>query len=264
MNYSLNKKPRCIKKFGLSFYLYAGLSILLLSIFFVGIDRSETKSPAASNKPVAISAFESVSLKKVQRPMLSKKDCHAVTKKCVFLTFDDGPWKLEGRFVHILDKNRVPATFFVNGTNFKKFPKSVKALKKSTASVQIHGWDHSNLSYKNSAEIKKDLTRNFNIIKKKIGTSPTCYRPPYGATSNRVRVVAKKMKLTEQFWNVDPQDWAGVNNSAIVNNVMRNAKNNSVILLHSGGGDRTQTLKALPAIIKKLRHNGYTFAYLCK
>jgi peptidoglycan/xylan/chitin deacetylase (PgdA/CDA1 family) len=70
---------------------------------------------------------------------------------------------------------------------------------------------------------------------------------------------ARRMGFTTIQWNVDPRDWARPGTSAIYANVVDNARNGSIIIQHDGGGDRSETLAALPREISTLRHRGFQF-----
>jgi peptidoglycan/xylan/chitin deacetylase (PgdA/CDA1 family) len=60
-------------------------------------------------------------------------------------------------------------------------------------------------------------------------------------------------------WDVDPRDWADPGVSAIVSNVIDDARNGSIVVMHDGGGDRSETIAALPSILSHFRNRGYTF-----
>ncbi|HEY5173071.1 MAG TPA: polysaccharide deacetylase family protein, partial [Acidimicrobiia bacterium] len=101
-------------------------------------------------------------------------------------------------------------------------------------------------------------------IQQATGARPTCFRPPYEATNSTVVSIAASLGFTQTLWNVDPTDWNRPGVSAIVNNVLANAHGRGVIvLLHDGGGDRSQTVAALPLIITGLRNQGYQFVQPC-
>jgi peptidoglycan-N-acetylglucosamine deacetylase len=96
-------------------------------------------------------------------------------------------------------------------------------------------------------------------IQDAIGRSPVLFRPPYGATDATVVGVASQLGLLQILWTVDPRDWSIPGVNAIVNNVLSHAMNGSIILMHDGGGDRTETVLALPLIISALQQRGFTF-----
>ena len=70
------------------------------------------------------------------------------------------------------------------------------------------------------------------------------------------------MGLTTVMWNVDPRDWSRPSANVIINRVLYQAGRGSIILMHDGGGDRSQTVAALPYIIENLRSQGFKFVTL--
>lgn len=60
-------------------------------------------------------------------------------------------------------------------------------------------------------------------------------------------------------WNVDPSDYTRPGTEVIITRVASAARPGSIVLFHDGGGDRSQTAAALPAIIGALRTAGYSF-----
>lgn len=181
----------------------------------------------------------------------------------VYLTFDDGPSEWTPKVQQILDEEGIKATFFTIGQNVADLPTTVQALEQDGMSVQSHSWSHRDLTTLKSGELADDLTHTSNVIRNVAGVSPTCVRPPYGAHNTLVDKTITKLGLRAQYWNVDPEDWSKPGTKVIVKRVLSNAKAGSVILLHDGGGNRDQTVKALRSIIKGLREKGYRFGLLC-
>jgi peptidoglycan/xylan/chitin deacetylase (PgdA/CDA1 family) len=89
--------------------------------------------------------------------------------------------------------------------------------------------------------------------------SPTLFRLPYGRNSAAAQDVIGRMGLRLLGWNVDPSDYTRPGAQAIASRVNAQARPGGIVLLHDGGGDRSQTLAALPLIIASLRAAGYTF-----
>jgi len=86
------------------------------------------------------------------------------------------------------------------------------------------------------------------------GVRPTLFRPPGGSYGAVTLDVARSLGLRVVLWSVDPADWTpGISSKAIVHRVLSNVGPGSIVLLHDGGGDRSATLAALPAIIKGIR-----------
>jgi hypothetical protein len=91
---------------------------------------------------------------------------------------------------------------------------------------------------------------------------PSLYRPPYGAYDQTTLALLKKRKMLLVLWDVDTLDWTRPGADAIVQTALSQVQSGSIILMHDGGGDRTQTLAALPRIIEGLRQLGYQMVTL--
>ncbi len=59
------------------------------------------------------------------------------------------------------------------------------------------------------------------------------------------------------MWSADTNDWKRLGVSSIVNTALAAARNGSIILMHDGGGNRSETVAALPVIIEALQHHGF-------
>jgi hypothetical protein len=139
-----------------------------------------------------------------------------------------------------------------------------RATKNAGHSVQNHTWSHPYLTNLSDAGIRDQLNRTANLVQSVIGVRTTCFRPPYGATNTRVRTVAASTGHTQVMWNSTSPDYAGVSVQRIVSDVLRPANGQGlVVLLHDGGGNRSNTVAALPSIIEGLKARGYTFVRLC-
>jgi len=181
------------------------------------------------------------------------------------LTFDDGPdATYTPEVLAALATAGVPATFFTVGYEGAARPDLLRAEAAAGDSVEDHTWDHPDLTKLAPSEVASELSRTADVIQQATGVRPSCFRPPYEATNSTVVSIAASLGLTQTLWNVDPRDWSRPGVSAIVNNVLSNANGQGVIILmHDGGGDRSQTVAALPQIISGLRSRGYRFVRPC-
>ena len=159
----------------------------------------------------------------------------------------------------------VPATFFTLGYEGVARPDLLRAESRAGHSVENHTWNHPDLTRLSSAAIADQLQRTADVIVQATGVHPSCFRPPGGATNSTVVAVAGHLGLAQMLWNVDPTDWKRPGTAAIVDNVLSHATGaHLVILMHDGGGDRSQTVAVLPAIIAGLRSRGYAFVRPCE
>ncbi len=187
------------------------------------------------------------------------------TGRTAALTFDDGPTATyTPQILAELAAAGVPATFFTVGNEGAAHPDLLRAEAQSGHSVEDHTWDHADLTKLTPAAAASELERTAELIQQATGTRPVCFRPPYEATNPTVVSIAAALGLTQTLWNVDPTDWKRPGAAVIVANVLTHVTGqNVVIILHDGGGDRSQTVAALPAIIAGLRARGYHFVRLC-
>lgn len=180
--------------------------------------------------------------------------------KWVYLTFDDGPSpKYTAQVLKLLSTYKVRATFFVVGRNVKRYPALTRRADQRGHSVQSHTWSHPNLRKVNWSTFKYQIRTTDRYVRAQTGYTPRCLRPPYGATNRLVARRAVALGKTIKLWSVDPRDWTRPGKSVIARRVLAKVRPGSVILLHDGGGNRSQTVAALPAILRTLKARGYDF-----
>jgi peptidoglycan-N-acetylglucosamine deacetylase len=184
----------------------------------------------------------------------------------VALTFDDGPdprWTPQ--VLAILRAYGVPGTFFAIGMNAEAHPDLIRQEIASGNVVANHTYSHLDLTqipqWRAFLEIRAD---NW-VIQGITGREPVLFRSPYGAQeltdaqSAAHQDIAASLGMQPVGWNVDPEDWARPGVDKIVAAATSSAAMDQIILLHDGGGDRSQTIAALPRIIETLRAKGYRF-----
>ena len=91
-----------------------------------------------------------------------------------------------------------------------------------------------------------------------------CLRPPYGALDAATRSLAAELGKEIVLWNVDPQDWRRPGAAQIAQHLLTHVRPGAILLMHDGGGDRSQTVEALGVVLSELTGRGYTFALLCR
>src|SRR5207237_4166219 len=70
--------------------------------------------------------------------------------------------------------------------------------------------------------------------------------------------IAEDLNYLVVLENIDPQDWAKPGADIILQRIKQQRHDGSVILLHDAGGDRSQTVEALPLILEWLHTRGDT------
>jgi peptidoglycan/xylan/chitin deacetylase (PgdA/CDA1 family) len=181
----------------------------------------------------------------------------------VSLTFDDGPDpNYTPKVLDILDRYDVKATFFVIGTSVRTQPELLREIRDRGHVIAHHSVTHPQLDKVSPAKLEEEITLGTKLIEDVLGEKPTCLRPPYGARNSRVdeRVRANGMEVL--MWQVDTNDWKKPGAGAIEASGAR-AESTEVVLMHDGGGERSQTVAALPGMIQKLKAKGLGFAPVC-
>jgi peptidoglycan/xylan/chitin deacetylase (PgdA/CDA1 family) len=190
------------------------------------------------------------------KPLISQGSS---AKPKIALTFDDGPNPTyTPQILSVLHQYGVSATFFVIGQQVQAYPDLVQQEHAMGYIVGNHSWNHPDLTRLAAGDIHTQLGHTSDAIEQATGVRPSFFRPPYGAYNYQVLLQASNLGLQPILWSVDPQDWNGPPSSdIIIQRVLNMAHNGSIILLHDGGGNRSQTVAALPTIITQLRIRGY-------
>lgn len=176
-----------------------------------------------------------------------------VGERNVELTFDDGP--ADGHTAAVLDvlaKHAVKATFFVVGQNVVGREHLLERMAAEGHGIGNHSWSHPKLPELNDDGIRRELAQTSEAIEAVVGFRPDVFRPPYGDTDKRVEAVAADLGLRTLLWDIDPRDWSRPGVEAI-RDAIAGAEAGQVLLLHDGGGDRSQTVAALGEALKGKR-----------
>ncbi len=182
------------------------------------------------------------------------------TDKVVALTFDDGPGPDTDKILDILKAKGVEATFCVIGRMIPERAQDIRRIAAEGHALCNHTQDHDeHLDKAPTARIDEEMDKALVYIAVAGGPRPIFYRPPGGAVSPQVVAEANARQMQELHWSIDTTDWKKPGVDTIVSRALQ-VSPGSIILLHDGGGDRSQTVAALPTIIDRLRAMGYSFA----
>jgi peptidoglycan/xylan/chitin deacetylase (PgdA/CDA1 family) len=183
----------------------------------------------------------------------------AAAAKTVALTFDDGPDpRFTPRIVAILARARMPATFFMVGRQAAAHPRLVRRVALAgQAVVGGHTWNHIRLDRLPQAGVAAEVDCTNQLLARLAGRPVRLVRPPDGAYDRRVVEVLAARGLQLILWTADSRDWARPGVQRIVATVTRQLRPGAIILFHDGGGDRSQTVAALPKVLRQLHAHGY-------
>jgi peptidoglycan/xylan/chitin deacetylase (PgdA/CDA1 family) len=187
----------------------------------------------------------------------------APARGTVWLTFDDGPNPGETQAIlQTLAQYRVRATFFVVGKRAQRYPGLVAEEQAAGMVIGNHTYDHPltliDMTY---GQMAREIDN---------GVSSHWFRPPGGFVNQTLREIVAARGMRIVLWDVDPQDWSRPGADVITARVLSHAKPwwsrpwnpDVVVVLHDGGGDRWQTVRALPRIIEEFRREGFRFEAL--
>jgi peptidoglycan/xylan/chitin deacetylase (PgdA/CDA1 family) len=174
-------------------------------------------------------------------------------RKVVALTFDDGPSEYTPEFLRVLREKGVHGTFFEIGQEMPGREATMRQILAEGSEIGDHTMNHVELP--GYSQIAGAAAR----IRAYTHFQPCLFRPPGGAVDAGVISTAGELGLRTITWDVDPRDWSTPGTGAIYSNIVDNAGPGSIILMHDGGGPRSETLAALPQVIDTLRARGYGF-----
>ncbi|MDB5125757.1 MAG: polysaccharide deacetylase family protein [Mucilaginibacter sp.] len=188
--------------------------------------------------------------------------------RSVALTFDDGPSPVwTPRILALLAQYHAHATFCEIGPNAKANPAMVKAIRAAGDRLCDHSVSHNESMSKRSAAYQTgEIVGAKSMIEAAggAGTEVGWFRAPGGDFSPLNRHIAAANGLRPLAWSVDSQDWKRPGVGAILANIHREMGQGAIILMHDGGGDRSQTLAALKQLLPDLVHRGYSFEFPAK
>lgn len=180
----------------------------------------------------------------------------------IYLAFANGPSAVTPQVLDLLTRNGARATFFIDEDAATAYPQTVDQIALAGNAIGISTWPHNAASPIAEDALFRTVSQSEEAIAAVDGLTPTCLLAPYGATDASTRAEASSLGLKTVLWNVDPQDWRHPGASVIAADVIANAGPGSIVLLHDGGGDRSQTIVALETILPTLTTLGYRFAPL--
>ncbi|WP_253735695.1 polysaccharide deacetylase family protein [Paenibacillus sp. FJAT-26967] len=180
--------------------------------------------------------------------------------KKVYLTIDNGGDMGDtAKLLKTLKDNQVKASFFILGSNVKKYPDFIRQLLADGHLVANHTMTHRDMNTLTDEQVRKEITDFENLYKNVTGQKVTNYfRFPYGKYSPHLLNLVSDMGYTSVFWSTAMRDWEPRKNGAEdpYNDIMGNLHPGNVILMHQGS---KENIEALDRILKDIKKAGYSF-----
>ncbi|HTX31695.1 MAG TPA: polysaccharide deacetylase family protein [Solirubrobacteraceae bacterium] len=177
----------------------------------------------------------------------------------VALTFDDGPGPYTPQILSILQRYQIPATFFEVGVLEQYFHASTSRIIGLGDVIGDHTFYHAPMARLSPADQQTELLEGARALEHYGAPFPRLFRPPYGLWNSHTLSLLHAERMLMVLWTIDTNDYRLPGSAAIVRAAVDGAKPGAIILLHDGGGNRSETVAALPKIITKLRARGYRF-----
>ena len=197
----------------------------------------------------------------------------------VAITFDDGPdpeWT--PKILDVLKQKHATATFFLIGIQTDKFSSLAKRIYAEGHTIGNHTFTHPDVSSISTGYMKVELNLTERLFASMMGIRATLMRPPYAIdeepdTADEVRPleIPQELGYITVGNRIDPNDWSDTPrhsaeqiSSYVLSHLppckVENLRCGNIILLHDGGGNRAETVRALPMIIDGIRAKGYEIA----
>jgi len=181
-------------------------------------------------------------------------------KRYIALTFDIG-WgnQVSGTVLRVLQRKNVKnATFFLSATWAAQYPRSARRIRSQGYEIGSHGYLHHDYTKHSENWIRSQVKKAERVIKNVTGVRTRLIRTPYGSINGKVVKLLGTLNYRTIHWSVDSLDWTNPGVDAIVKRVLSQTRSGDIILMHASDS-ATQTAKALPIMIDRLRAKGFRF-----
>jgi peptidoglycan/xylan/chitin deacetylase (PgdA/CDA1 family) len=174
-------------------------------------------------------------------------------RRDVALTFDDGPGPYTGQLLAVLARLHVHATFFAVGAMERYFAAQTAAEQRAHDVVGDHTQTHALLVRLPPAQQATQIAQAAAAVSAAGAAPPRLFRPPYGLFDAATLQALRARRMLMVLWTVDTEDYLRPGVATIVRLALAGARPGAILLMHDGGGDRSQTIAAVPQIVAALR-----------
>jgi len=175
----------------------------------------------------------------------------------VALSFDDGPSPYTEEIIDILVDRHVPATFFPVGVAIDEHPETIRREARDGFAIGDHTVHHPRMSELPAGEQEAEVDGQAADLRRDGAPPPHLFRPPFGVYDQDTLKILRRRGMLMVLWTVETDDYELPGQEAIAAHVLEAVTPGAIVLMHDGGGDRSETVAALPEIIAELRRRGY-------
>ncbi len=175
----------------------------------------------------------------------------------VALTFDDGPSPWTPKLVRALGSVHAPATFFPIGYAIQRYPRYLELERRRGFTIGDHTMNHPELTTLSGPQQIPEIDGQARLLRRAGIPYPRLFRPPYGVFDKNTLGLLQERRMLMVLWSVNPEDYYRPGRKGIVHRVLEAVRPGAIVLMHDGGGDRSETVAAVPRIVRKLRRRGY-------
>ena len=197
----------------------------------------------------------------------------STNSNAIALTFDDGPhpqYTLE--LLQVLDRYNIPASFFWLGACVDRTPTVAKEVYERGHWIGLHGYHHHSFPVLTADALKQSLQKTQEAIFKALAIA-TCdaqtaqtdlltirdVRPPNGLFTPQTLSLLHQWNYRPVMWSVVPEDWERPGVSVVVQRVLKQVQNGSLIVLHDGYYGGQDVAETTARLIPQLLQRGYRF-----
>lgn len=180
-------------------------------------------------------------------------------KKCVALTFDDGPDpRSTPALLDLLDAAKVQATFFCIGSKVAAHPELAARIAQAGHLVENHTYTHSNATnFFTVSQLREEMSRTQTSVQQTTGRAPQLFRPPMGLSNPRIFRAARSLGLRVIGWTARGLDTKLTEPSQIVGRLEAGIQPGGILLLHDGNIPAERLVTTVTNLLEKIRGAGY-------
>ncbi len=184
--------------------------------------------------------------------------------RIIALTFDDGPHpQYTLPLLDVLDRHNISASFFWLGVCVARSPNVAREVYQRGHWLGLHGYDHRSFLWMSEQELQRSLQQTEEIIAQTCQIPPAALRdvrPPNGLFTPKTLALLQQWNYRPVMWSVVPEDWVNPGVATVVERVMRQVQNGSLIVLHDGYFGGSDVVKTADRLIHCLLQEGFQFA----